>query len=204
MALDRKGLRPEQKRFFAKVPPELFGCPSPARLYLIIGVRGAGKSTLIRRLVSRNDLHVVRVLTSRGPRGGFPELEYEYQAAAWPVPDVFAWEFILRAYHYGVKWSEIEKVRVKGRGVAVYHAGSLRLLSRRLLRRHGVSVETVGLDTVATIQDQRDRVDSLPERVMTLEEFLRERQAVLGADYVIGGDSDAVYEQFMSILQLTL
>ncbi|MER8722332.1 hypothetical protein NKH64_28955 [Mesorhizobium sp. M0999] len=155
-------------------------------LYVLTGVRGAGKTTLIDRM--RDDGHLIlQPSTTRLPRFD-GEKEYEF-VSTWPT-DRYAWTIQVGGHQYGVRKSEIERA-TDVLAFTVFEPAAIQTFYE-YRRRSEISSLTIGLDTVATVAEQHIRVGMSAPRMMSMEQFDLARQNVRDADICLDGDEKQI------------
>ncbi|WP_421611840.1 hypothetical protein [Agrobacterium tumefaciens] len=168
-------------------------------LYILTGVRGAGKTTQIDRIKGEEVGLVLQPSTTRPPRF---EGETEYDFVETWYHEKYAWSINVGNYKYGMRKSEIQKADMAP-AFTVFEPIAINTFYA-FRDSSGVSACTIGLDTVADFAEQASRVDSAGSRLMTLDEFNLARKKVREADVVLSGDADEVFAKICALLKAGL
>ena len=153
----------------------------------LVGVRGAGKTTLTSRLESREDFVILKPSTTRRPR----ESDQEYHfVEKWDESQYF-WSISVGEYNYGMSKTELQKDCGDRICVTVFDPGSIAVLEDFRSKFDG-NVFTVGLDTIASLEEQSDRVKKNPARLLNRQQFEEQVVVVRECDAVFSGDELAV------------
>lgn len=170
-----------------------------ATLIVLIGVRGAGKTTVLRSLSSEG-YRVLQPSTTRAPRTS-TDTEYDFTTHIdWPSPPK-AWEIIVGTEKYGMRKSEISLAIQDGVAFTVFEPSNLAVL-KSCKDQLGIEVITVGLDTIQNIEIQHKRVENNISRQMTEKDFSEQRQVVANSDAVVSGEATIVLASVLSILKI--
>ena len=164
-------------------------------LYVVAGVRGAGKTTLIENIRKANIGHILQPSTTRLPRFE-GEAEYEF-VPAWSR-ERYAWSISVGEHNYGVRISEIEKA-AKAPAFTVFEPISIDTFYD-YRRNSGLAALTIGLNTVSDVAEQHVRVCMSASRMMTAEQFALATRNVRGADVVIAGDEHEVLRRIKELV----
>ncbi|WP_027161898.1 hypothetical protein [Mesorhizobium sp. WSM1293] len=165
-------------------------------LYVVTGVRGAGKTTLIDA-IRQSDLGLVlQPSTTRAPRFE-GEVEYEF-VKSWS-PERYAWSIKVGEHYYGMRLSEIAKSETAPAFTVFEPIAIQTFYDYR--DRSGISAMTIGLDTVLDLVEQNARVGANASRLMTGEQFAAALFKVRAADVVISGDQQAVLNAVSRIVR---
>ncbi|WP_168989994.1 GTPase [Pseudoalteromonas sp. MEBiC 03485] len=164
-------------------------------LVFIVGVRGAGKSTLINKLKgSKNNIKALKPSTTRKPRGKDDD-EYHF-TSDWIESD-YAWSIELGQEKYGMLNSELDTDTTYR--VTVFDPGEIEKLVTFRNRYEGQTL-TIGLDTVNSIKQQKQRVQDKSRELSELE-FKAQREVVKNCDVLLSGDKDNVFEATEAIFE---
>jgi hypothetical protein len=167
-------------------------------LYVITGVRGAGKTTQIERIKRKNIGVVLQPSTTRPPRF---EGESEYDFVETWHSKKYAWSIDVGEYKYGMRKSEIQRAAT----IPAFTVFEPTVIDTfyNFRDRSGVSACTIGLDTVADLAEQLSRVDNVKSRIMTLDQFTLARKKVCEADVVLTGNEDEIFENIGALLNVS-
>ncbi|MER8407571.1 hypothetical protein NKH16_23115 [Mesorhizobium sp. M1307] len=164
-------------------------------LYVVTGVRGAGKTTLIDAIRKSDRGLVLQPSTTRPPRF-VGEAEYEF-VTSWSL-ERYAWSITVGEHDYGMRLSEIDRSETAP-AFTVFEPIAIQTFYD-FRERSGISARTIGLDTISDLAEQHSRVSADASRMMTPEQFSTAVTRVRAADIVIDGDRQAVMEAIMTIL----
>ncbi len=166
-------------------------------LVVLIGTRGAGKSTALQFLRDEGVV-VLTPSTSRPPR--MPgESEYFFEDN-WAEVDL-VWEIAVDQHKYGMRRSEIERVIQEGLGATVFEPGEV-LELERFKAKAPIEVVTIGLDTVESIEDQVERIGGDASRARDERKLRADREVVSNCDAVFSGDSTMVGDAVLASCRL--
>ncbi len=152
-------------------------------LIVLVGVQGAGKSTILANCSSGI---VLKPSTTRPKRN---DTDNEYYFEQTLDNNSFAWIITRGSYKYGMLISELDKIQ--SLGITVFDPKSLSLLKDYPAVKK-FEIVTIGLDTVSTIEAPHQRVNHDDSRKMLTEEFETERNVVQSCDVVLKGDLNIV------------
>lgn len=165
-------------------------------LIVVVGARGAGKTTLLETL-KENGVEVLQPSTSR-PRRSPDDTEYDF-VEQWSASR-YAWSISVGEHHYGMRRSELEKAKQKT-CVTVFEPVNLHVFEG-LRNSLGLHTMTLGLQTIAGLDEQHQRVEGRPERQMTEEQLTQVQQIVAECDVVLSGDADTISEAVLKLISL--
>lgn len=159
-------------------------------LFVLVGVRGAGKTSTQERLRQHHGLRVLIPSTTRTPRSA-DDREYDFcSPESWGKAEL-AWSISAGNVNYGMRRAEIESLKTDF-GVTVFHPAHLGALREYALKNPRVRLITVGLDTIDSAATVAVRTGADASRAMSEDEFHTERKAVLSCDIIFSGDLDSV------------
>ena len=165
-------------------------------LYVVTGVRGAGKTTLIDNIKNAGIGRVLQPSTTRLPRFE-GEAEYEF-VPSW-THGRYAWSISVGEYIYGMRISEIEKA-AEAPGFTVFEPISIDTFYD-YRQRSGIAALTIGLDTVSDITEQHVELGMSASRTMTAEQFAVALRKVREADVVIDGNEQDVLTRIKELVR---
>ena len=165
-------------------------------LYVITGIRGSGKTTLIDNLSRENIVAVLQPSTTRRPRFE-GEMEYDF-VGSWEA-DRYAWSIRYGSDFYGMRRSEVLRT-LHVDAVTVFEPTSIGVFYE-FRRTEGIPATTIGLDTVHDEREQHIRVAGSQIRLMSPEEFGLARKMVRGCDAVLSGDAEAILLKVSEIIR---
>lgn len=162
-------------------------------LIVLIGMQGAGKTTAIANV---REALVLKPSTQRARR--FPgENEYHFETN-WDA-NAFAWTITRGETNYGMRYSEIDRIRTTG--ITVFDPEHRDVLvNSKVYERF--EVVTVGLDTLATLQEQHQRVGHDQGRKLSAEKFQDQRNVIQACDVVLTGGEQVIADALNEIIIL--
>ena len=171
------------------------------RIVALVGVRGAGKTTLIASLKSCENVSVLLATTDR-PRRGADDKEYDF-CSEFPHGNKMAWHIKVGEYSYGVTKERIKQLPEGSCGITPFYPGGLDALNAYGKSWTG-EIVTIGLDTISTPDEQIARVGGDQGRRMTNSEFVAQRERVLGADIVLRGNQETLLAATKAVCEILL
>lgn len=169
-----------------------------ATLIILLGVRGAGKTSVLHSLAGRSGIKILQPSTTRRPREG-EHNEYDY-VDRWDAAQ-YAWSIHVGRHTYGMRCTEIDKVASTQTCITVFDPGNVHELERfRSDFEH--DIVTVGLDTVSDTEQQRRRVGDDNTRVLDAIQFEHQLEVVRSCDIVFRGDLATVVEAVSELASL--
>ncbi len=174
------------------------GCEM-STLIVLVGVRGAGKSTIQQRIGTDKNIRVLQPSTTRAPRGP-DDREYDFRLEPdWDKGDL-AWQITAGSSKYGMRISQIDAI--EGVGLTVFHPSHMSALGEFTQKRPSLEVITVGLDTVDSLATCAARTGGDATRRMSQAEFDSELAVVRSCDVVVSGDIEAVVAAVLATAKL--
>ena len=164
-------------------------------LYVLTGVRGAGKTTLIDSLSRGKLVAVLQPSTTRPPRFT-GEKEYDF-VEEWDVKR-YAWSVRYGNDVYGMRRSEVDRASHVN-AATVFEPTSIGVFNE-FRRKEGVLSTTIGLDTVNDLAEQHARVAGSQSRLMTVEQFDIARCKVRACDVVLTGNAKEILDKLGEII----
>lgn len=185
--------------FCRTIAPTMIDKPHSTReftmLLVLVGARGAGKTTLAKTLHGAG-ITVLKPTTTRAPR--FPgEDEYDF-VNRW-TDSKYAWK-IGSGPFYGMRKSEVDKAASQT-CVTVFDPIHLNVFES-VRRSLGTETMTIGLNTIADLNEQHARVNNDPKRLMNQDEFDEVLKIVSECDVVLSGKESVVSEAMESLVKL--
>lgn len=165
-------------------------------LYVITGVRGAGKTTLIDNLSRESLVAVLQPSTTRPPRF---EGEWEYDFVKLWDPKKYAWSISYGSAVYGMRRSEVERA-LNVDAATVFEPTSIEVFYE-FRRKEDFRSITIGLDTVNDVREQHVRVAGSEGRLMNSEQLDVARRRVRECDVVISGDASEILAKVSEIIR---
>ncbi|UFS66260.1 hypothetical protein LO749_17190 [Paracoccus denitrificans] len=166
-------------------------------IFVITGVRGSGKTTLIDSLRERGE-KILKPSTSR-PKRFEGEDEY-YFVEDW-AENQFAWVIEVGNYKYGYTKEELLKAGDGKAAFMVFDPLTLDVL-RNYSKTSSIEMILVGLDTIATLEEQESRVGGDQKRRMTQEDLDRGISATRSSDLVIRGNASTLLRAILAAKSL--
>ena len=168
-----------------------------ATLIFLIGTRGAGKTSVSKFLAEKGRL-VLKPSTSR-PKRFEGEGEYHFEDV-WNS-DLLAWEIRVGEYSYGMRNSEISRVSRDGVAITVFEPRNIDVLLQ-FKTRTDIEVITLGLDTIDSLDIQRERTGGRIDRSVGERGLLEDRKVVEDCDVVLCGDEISVSEGVLAVCRI--
>lgn len=162
-------------------------------LFVVIGARGAGKSTLIEKLRERGGFVVLQPSTTRKPRST-SDSEYDF-VERWKE-DLYAWKIDVGSEKYGMRKSEVSKADAAC-CVTVFDPVSIEVL-KKFEETAGFEIVTIGLDTLENLDEQHSRVPRDDARKMSSEQFQAAVDITRKADLVLRGTPERLVEAVLA------
>jgi deoxycytidine triphosphate deaminase/guanylate kinase len=167
-------------------------------IIVLVGVGGAGKSTLLAHAKGLHGVKVLQPSTTRPKRAGESDEYHFLEKAAWIDAD-HAWKIDARGNFYGLRNSELNTLQPGVVGLTVFHPGNLDTLEQ--FRKSSIfEFVTVGIDTVDTHAELKQRTNNQPERDEGEPAFINQRKTVKTCDCVLHGDIKAVTDALVSTI----
>ena len=171
-----------------------------ATLLVFVGVRGAGKTTVLNKCLTRPNLIVLKPSTTRARRSP-DESEYDFRNLHEWDSDGMAWEISVGKDRYGMRKSEIDRVHESRIGVTVFDPANISTLYR-YKSESLLEIITVGLDTVHSMDEQAMRTGADPVRCMTESDLTQQKKIVESCDVVVRGDVDTICSAVNTIVDI--
>lgn len=165
-------------------------------LYVVTGVRGAGKTTLIDNVAKDRIGFVLQPSTTRPPRF-VGEAEYDF-VHQWDA-EKYAWVIEHGGHMYGMRISEIER-SCEIHAFTVFEPLSIETFYR-YRQATDLQALVIGLDTVCDLEVQHLRVKTSPSRMMTAEQFEGAREMIRGTDICIHGSENEILSQIRELVR---
>lgn len=164
-------------------------------LIVLVGARGAGKTTLAKTL-NNAGITALKPTTTRAPR--FPgEDEYDF-VTRWTEAR-YAWKIGSNPF-YGMRKTEVNKA-VSQTCITVFDPIHLNVFES-VRGSLGTETMTIGLNTIADLNEQHARVNNDPRRVMNQNQFDEVLKIVSECDVVLSGDEVVVAAAMESLVKL--
>jgi deoxycytidine triphosphate deaminase/guanylate kinase len=167
-------------------------------IIVLVGVGGAGKSTLLAHANKLQGVKVLQPSTTRQKRVGENDEYHFMQKDAWKNAE-HAWTIDARNNYYGLRHSEIKNLHPGEIGLTVFHPGSLDTLEN-VRKVSDYEFVTVGIDTVDTHAELKQRTNNQPERDEGELAFKSQLEIVRKCDCVIRGDIKTVTDALVSTI----
>lgn len=155
------------------------------KLLVLVGVRGAGKTTVVE---SFKGGRVLKPSTTRKKRFD-AESEYHFEES-WN-PEEFAWTITFGGNNYGMRWSELREI--PNLGLTVFEPSSLQTLHGSNVNKE-FEVITIGIDTISSLADQHARVGEDVNRRMDQASFDKQLAIVRSCDVVLAGPASVILD----------
>ncbi|KQD08665.1 hypothetical protein [Acinetobacter baumannii] len=164
-------------------------------LFVLVGIQGAGKSTVLEALVNKG-FTILKPSTTRPPRHP-SDNEHHFETDQTWGNEPYAWEIQRPNAKYGMRISELES---SDSCITVFDPKQLSVLHQAAEHiKH--EIITIGLNTIASIGEQNQRVTRDTSRmIITQSDFDEQLKTVCSSDIVISGDSDTLFHAIKSVL----
>ena len=172
-------------------------------VFLLIGVRGAGKTTLLKNLKNDNDssIYVMSSSTTRTPRDNDAFIIHE-NIDAWNNDD-FVYHISIGNNKYGLRKSEIDKIQNSQIGITLYSPSSFSQIAEDQKKNPNIQFVTIGIDTIDTIEEQRNRVNNDDSRLDTPDNFAEYLEITRNqCSITLKGKESALVDQVKTIANL--
>jgi energy-coupling factor transporter ATP-binding protein EcfA2 len=163
---------------------------------LLIGPHGCGKTTLAEALDLEGVAHRLRQYTTRPKREG-ENNEYMFVSAA---PADVLWRYTKAGSEYGFATTELSMLSAQSVGVVATHTEAT---GGMVPPPADVHIFIVGLDTLASHEEQLPRVNYIEGRVQSVEAFEQSREIARSQDICLTGNFNSVLSQLKSIIEHT-
>jgi len=166
-------------------------------LFVLVGIQGAGKSTVLEALVNKG-FTILKPSTTRPPRDP-SDNEYHFETDRTWGNEPYAWEIQRPNAKYGMRISELES---SDSCITVFDPKQLSVLHQATEHiKH--EIITIGLNTIASIGEQNQRVTRDTSRmIITQSDFDEQLKTVCSSDIVISGDSDTLFHAIRSVISI--
>lgn len=172
-------------------------------LFLLMGVRGAGKTTVLSKLSKQDDFIVLKTVTTRKKRDD-DESFYKFKKEA-------EWEKLELAYEvqpgdkYGLEKNEFNKINFNKIGLSVFHPKYFSDIKNVKENFPDIEFITIGLDTIENPDEQKKRVNNDDTRFDTVEDFNNQVKDIReNCDVSIKGDVSTIISALKTIANVIL
>lgn len=165
-------------------------------LIVIVGIQGAGKSTLIKSLSSNSKVKILKASTTRDKRNGVVDDEYYFSDSINTADH--AWVIDYKNNKYGMKSSELDYSDEKV-GITVFEPSLIHILQEFIDSNTNYNVITVGLDNLQTPEEQVRRVNN-PLRELNESDFEKSHKKIKQCNFIIKGETPQTNKAILSII----
>lgn len=165
---------------------------------ILVGVRGAGKTSVLKKFQDEEDVAILTPSTTRSKR---PVESNEYYFVDEWEKGKYAWEISINNNMYGMSMTELEKASESLFSMTVFDPGSYSELEQFRKEYNKNHILTVGLDTVSCTKVQSERVKNDPSRVQSESELESHRNIVKNCDVLLRGNLSCVVDAIRSIFE---
>lgn len=172
-------------------------------IFLLIGVRGAGKNTLLNNLDNDNDssIKVLTTCSTITPRSN-EKFVNKISLSSWDDND-FLYHIYMGKNKNGLKKSEVDNICNSQIGITVYDLASFNQISDDQRKNPNIQFVTIGIDTVKDIDEQKTRVNNDIQRTETKEDFEKYKKIIQqDCSITIKGTDKELVEQIKTIANL--
>jgi|GEM_PF-4877662 len=163
-------------------------------ILLLMGPHGSGKTTVADALNRQGAAIRLRQYTTRPKRDGEND---EYRFVVGAQTDAL-WRYTKAGSEYGFLRSELENLPDRSVGVVAVHTEAIDTLKQS---PSDVILVTVGLDTLASHEDQFSRVNQIEGRIQSVEAFEESRRVTRSRDICLSGNLDVVLRELERIIK---
>ena len=163
-------------------------------IVLLMGPHGSDKTTLAETLHRQGLAIRLSQYTTRPKRDGEHD---EYRFVVSSQADAL-WQYVKAGSEYGLARSEVANLPHGRIGVAAVHTEAMYDLKER---PSDVNILTVGLDTLASHEEQLSRVNHIEGRVQSAQEFEESRKIARCQDVCLSGNFDSVLRELTRIIE---
>lgn len=166
-------------------------------LFVLVGIQGAGKSTVLKALENEG-FTVLKPSTTRAQRDP-NDTEYHFVRDQDWGNEAYAWEIQRANAKYGMRIKELENYDSCITVFDPQHLSELHQAASTI--KH--EIITIGLNTITTMSEQNQRVTSNSNRMITNQsDFEAQLQAVCSSDIVISGDPHTLFNAIKSVINI--
>jgi hypothetical protein len=163
---------------------------------VLTGPHGCGKTTLAEALDLEGVATRLRQYTTRAKREGEHD-EYVFVPVA---PINVLWRYTKAGSEYGFETTELSRLPVHSVGVVATHTEAI---GNMVPPPADVHILTVGLDTLASHEEQLPRVHYIEGRVQSAEVFEQSRTVARSQNVCLSGNFNSVLRQLKDIIAHT-
>lgn len=164
----------------------------------VVGARGAGKSTLINSIkASGQEVKILKPSTTR-TRRNLQDKEYNF-VDSMDDKENYLWVIDVGGKNYGVHKKEIDGLNKNDLCICPFDPASYHSIAAFRDRNPG-SVVTVGLNTIQTLEAQKERVGFDEHRIMRLHDFSAAVEIVKRCDVVLSGEAQSILDGTLAIV----
>lgn len=166
-------------------------------LFVLVGIQGAGKSTVLEALLNKG-FTILKPSTTRTRRNS-SDNEYYFETDQTWGNKSYAWEIQRSNAKYGMRISELES---SDSCITVFDPKQLSVLHQAAEHiKH--EIITIGLNTITSIGVQNQRVMRDSNRmIISQSDFDEQLKTVCSSDIVISGDSDTLFHAIKSVISI--
>jgi guanylate kinase len=163
-------------------------------IVLLMGPHGCGKTTLAQTLDRQGLAIRLSQYTTRPKRDGETD---EYRFAVSSPADTL-WRYVKAGSEYGFARSEVANLPHGHIGVVAVHTEAIYDLKER---PSDINILTVGLDTLASHEEQLSRVNHIEGRVQSTLAFEESRRIARCQDVCLSGNFGSVLRELTRIIE---
>jgi deoxycytidine triphosphate deaminase len=165
-------------------------------LIVIVGMQGAGKSTLIKSFLSSSKVKVLKPSTTRNKRNTDDD---EYLFCDIISVENHAWVINYKDYKYGLSKDELNSLKNEI-GITVFEPSQFHVLQEFIDSNTSINVITVALNNIDSLELQKERVNNDPLRSLSETEFDSSHKIIKKCNFIIKGELPQTQRAIESIV----
>ena len=170
------------------------------RMLCFIGAAGAGKSTVVKRLAVDRRARRLKPFTTRRPRSDEDDEYYFLQGP--PHNADTAWKITRKSDIYGMHNSELANVAFEEVALTIFDPLKLGVFDEWRQENRHLNAYVVALDTIGCATEQKARLAGDTARCQSDDEITQIKKTLEGADIILRGDEEVVYQASRAIFDL--
>lgn len=168
-------------------------------VYMLLGVRGAGKTSILNELDQDDRYQVLNTVTTRKKRGSGDSFYNFIDDIEWESLQL-AYELEAGSTKYGMEVSELYTFNKDKIGVTVFHPLFSEMIEDIRQEHNNIKFITIGLDTIETLEEQKKRVGYDESRYDSHAGFEKQRKYIVEeCNFIFKGDLESIIRQISNI-----